>query len=85
VSKNTGQRKNVNQFNVDGTINILEAARNHDIERVVVASSSSVYGKPQYLSYEEDHPTTSVSPYGVSKLTTEQYVCVQHEIIDVSR
>ncbi|WP_122088196.1 GDP-mannose 4,6-dehydratase [Halalkalicoccus subterraneus] len=70
----------LNETNVDGTINVLEAARNSDIERVVVASSSSVYGKPQYLPYDEVHPTTPVSPYGVSKLAAEQYVRVYSEI-----
>jgi len=80
VRKSIEQPKKVNQFNVDGTINILEAARKHDIERVVVASSSSVYGKPQYLPYDEDHPTTPVSPYGVSKLATEQYARVYNEV-----
>ncbi|MEM4781991.1 MAG: GDP-mannose 4,6-dehydratase, partial [Halalkalicoccus sp.] len=73
----------VNEINVDGTINLLEAARNSDTERVVVASSSSVYGKPEYLPYDEDHPTTPVSPYGVSKLATEQYARVYSEVYDL--
>ena len=51
----------------DGTLNVLDAARDRGIERVVVASSSSVYGKPQYPPYDEAHPTTPVSPYGASK------------------
>jgi UDP-glucose 4-epimerase len=59
---------------------LLEAARQHDTDRVVVASPSSVYGKPEYLPYDEDHPTTPVSPYGVSKLATEQYARVYTEI-----
>ncbi len=83
VRKSIEQPKKVNEFNVDGTINILEAARNHDIKRVVVASSSSVYGKPQYLPYDEDHPTTPVSPYGVSKLATEQYARVYNEVYNL--
>lgn len=70
----------VNEININGTINILEAARNSDTERVVVASSSSVYGKPEYLPYDEDHQTTPVSPYGVSKLATEQYARVYSEV-----
>lgn len=70
----------VNEININGTINILEAARNSDTERVVVASSSSVYGKPEYLPYDEDHLTTPVSPYGVSKLATEQYARVYSEV-----
>ncbi len=76
--------KKVNEINVEGTVNLLEAARNSDTERVVVASSSSVYGKPQYLPYDEDHPTTPVSPYGVSKLATEQYARVYNEVYGLS-
>ena len=80
VRKSVEEPKTVNNYNVNGTINILEAAREHDINRVIVASSSSVYGKPQYLPYDEEHPTEPVSPYGVSKLATEQYARVYNEI-----
>jgi UDP-glucose 4-epimerase len=73
----------VNRYNVDGTVTVLEAARKHDVERVVFASSSSVYGKPDYLPYDEDHPTTPVSPYGVSKLAAEQYTRVYSELYDL--
>jgi UDP-glucose 4-epimerase len=62
-----------NSINVEGTLNVLDAARDSEIERVVLASSSSVYGKPEYLPYDEAHPTTPVSPYGVSKLAAEGY------------
>ena len=69
-----------NSINVDGTLNVLDAARESDTERVICASSSSVYGKPSYLPYDEQHPTTPVSPYGVSKLAGEQYGRVYHEV-----
>lgn len=72
--------KRVTTINVDGTVNVLDAARNHDVDRVVLASSSSVYGKPSYLPYDENHPTEPVSPYGVSKLAAEQYARVYDEI-----
>lgn len=72
--------KKPNRVNVTGTMNVLEAARAADVERVVVASSSSVYGKPEYLPYDESHPTTPVSPYGVSKLAAEQYTRVYYEV-----
>ena len=80
VRKSVDEPKTVNNYNVDGSINVLDAARQHDVKRVVIASSSSVYGKPEYLPYDEDHPTTPVSPYGVSKLAAEQYARVYHEI-----
>jgi UDP-glucose 4-epimerase len=69
--------------NVDGTLNVLDAARETGIERVVVASSSSVYGKPRYLPYDEKHPTTPVSPYGASKLAGERYACAYAEVYDL--
>lgn len=71
------------EVNVDGTLNILEAARETDLTRLVAASSSSVYGKPEYLPYDEAHPTTPISPYGVSKLAAEQYVRMYHTAYDL--
>jgi len=68
------------EINVDGTLNVLDAARDTGIERVVLASSSSVYGKPEYLPYDESHPTTPVSPYGASKLAAERYACAYSEV-----
>jgi UDP-glucose 4-epimerase len=67
------------EVNVDGTLNVLDAAREHDLERLVFASSSSVYGKPRYLPYDEEHLTTPVSPYGASKLAAERYTMVYAE------
>jgi len=70
----------VNSINVGGTLNVLESARKHGVDRVVIASSSSVYGKPKYLPYDEEHPRNPVSPYGVSKVTGEEYARVYHEL-----
>jgi len=80
VRASTENPKKPNNINVGGTLNVLEAARHTDIERIVVASSSSVYGKAEYLPYDEEHPTTPVSPYGVSKLAGEQYTRVFAEV-----
>lgn len=76
--------REVTDINVEGTLNVLDAARDSTVERVVFASSSSVYGKPRYLPYDEDHPTIPVSPYGVSKLAAENYVRVYGDLYDIS-
>ncbi|WP_044641299.1 NAD-dependent epimerase/dehydratase family protein [Risungbinella massiliensis] len=62
------------ETNVIGTINLLEAARRGGVRKIVYASSAAVYGEPQYLPINEMHPTEPLSPYGVSKLTAEQYI-----------
>jgi UDP-glucose 4-epimerase len=71
------------EVNVDGTLNVFDAARNTGIKRVVFAWSSSVYGRPEYLPYDEVHPTTPVSPYGASKLAAERYVCAYNKVYDL--
>ena len=70
----------VTKYNINGSQTILEAARKHDVGRVINASSSSVYGKPEYLPYDNDHPTEPVSPYGASKLAVEHYMRVYNEV-----
>ncbi|WP_049898160.1 NAD-dependent epimerase/dehydratase family protein [Halococcus agarilyticus] len=76
--------RRVDDINVEGTLNVLDAARASPVERIVFASSSSVYGKPRDLPYDEDHPTTPISPYGVSKLAAENYVRVYGDLYDLS-
>lgn len=61
-------------INAGGTQNLLEAARKHDVKRFIFASTLAVYGKPEYLPYDENHPTNPSSPYGVSKLCGEHLV-----------
>ncbi len=73
-----------NRVNVLGTMNVLVAARDAGVERVVNASSSSVYGKVAYLPFDEHHPMRPVSPYGVSKLAAEHYCRVFSEVYGIS-
>jgi UDP-glucose 4-epimerase len=61
--------------NVEGTLNVLLAARDEGIRRVVFSSSSSVYGSKRELPMTESLPSDPISPYGVAKLAAERY-CV---------
>ena len=60
-------------INVNGTLNVLQAARENGVERVVVSSSSSVYGDQDTHLMTEDLPANPMSPYGLHKLIGEQY------------
>jgi len=62
-----------NAVNVIGTLNVLLAARDSGVRRVVYASSSSVYGANPALPKREDLPTLPISPYAVAKLAAESY------------
>jgi UDP-glucose 4-epimerase len=61
--------------NVEGTLNVLLAARDAEVRRVVYSSSSSVYGSAGELPRTESMPPDPISPYGVAKLAAERY-CV---------
>ncbi len=61
--------------NVEGTLNVLLAARDEGVRRVVFASSSSVYGNAAELPLRESMAPDPISPYGVAKLAAERY-CV---------
>src|SRR3989338_2944443 len=58
--------------NIKGTLNILQAARDLGIERVVVTSTSEVYGTAQYVPIDEKHPLQGQSPYSASKIGADK-------------
>ncbi len=68
-----------NSVNVDGYLNVLIAANECKIKRVVYASSSSVYGDSKLLPKKEEHFGNPLSPYAVSKYTNELYAGVFHK------
>ncbi len=57
--------------NVTGTVNICQAARDCDVSRVVVTSTSEVYGSARYVPIDEKHPTQPQSPYSASKIAAD--------------
>ena len=62
-----------NRVNVDGTLNVLMAARDAKVKRVVFAGSTAVYGDTPILPTNENTPPAPISPYGASKLAAETY------------
>lgn len=58
--------------NVFGTLNILELARRHDINKVIHTSTSEVYGSAQYVPMDEKHPLDAPHPYGASKIAADR-------------
>lgn len=69
-----------NVVNVDGTLNLLEAAKNEGVKKFVMASSSSVYGDAEELPKHEGMRPSPLSPYAVTKLTNEYYLKVYWEL-----
>jgi nucleoside-diphosphate-sugar epimerase len=63
-----------NRANIDATLNVLVAARDAKVRRVVYAGSSSAYGNTPTLPKQEDMPTKPLSPYALQKLVSEQYM-----------
>src|SRR6201998_2175333 len=75
-----------NRANVDGTVNILVAARDAKVKRVVYAASSSAYGDTPTLPKHEGMVPNPISPYAVAKLASEHYMisfyrCYQLETV----
>jgi len=69
-----------NQVNIDGTMNVLEAARHAGVKKFVMASSSAVYGESEELPKHEGMVPSPLSPYAVTKLTAEYYLKVYCEL-----
>ena len=65
-----------NEVNISGTLNVLDAAREAGVRRVVFASSSSVYGASEGMPKQESMLPQPISPYAVTKLTGEKYCTV---------
>jgi UDP-glucose 4-epimerase len=72
-----------NAANIEGTLNVLLAARDQDVRRVVVASSSSVYGDTPGMPRVETQRSSPLAPYAVSKLASEQYALVANRVYGI--
>ena len=72
------------QINVDGTFNVFEAARQHNVKRVVYASSAAVYGNHPQLPKTESSPIQPQSPYGASKYISDVYASMYAQLYSTS-
>lgn len=66
------------QTNVLGTMNVLEGCRRAEVGRVVITSTSEVYGTPETLPIRETHPLQAQSPYAASKIAADQLALSYH-------
>jgi len=76
VPKSVADPLETNRINIEGTLNVLVAARDAHVRRVVYAASSSAYGETPTLPKTEHMPPEPISPYGVTKYTGELYAQV---------
>ncbi len=80
VPQSVKMPENCNDVNVNGVLNVLNAARRMDVGKIIYASSSSVYGDTPTLPKREDMRRLPISPYGVAKLACEAYMQVYHQV-----
>lgn len=71
-------REKIYSVNVDGTRNVLEAAKKHKVKRVVFISTTAVYGVPKHLPEKEDAPLDPIGFYGESKAKAEK-LCLEYQ------
>ncbi len=69
--------------NILGTVNILENCRKYGVNKIIYASSAAVYGEPDYLPVDEEHPIKAMSSYGVSKHTPEHYLMMYRQLYNL--
>ncbi|TCN26716.1 NAD-dependent epimerase/dehydratase family protein [Mesobacillus foraminis] len=71
------------EVNIRGSINVIEAALKAHTKKIIYASSAAVYGKPEYLPIDTQHPVAPLSPYGISKFSVERYLDVYSSLYDL--
>lgn len=80
VARSVQNPLTANAVNIDGTLNVLEAARQAKVRRLVFACSSAVYGESETLPKVETMIPAPISPYAVNKITGEYYCRIYHRL-----
>ncbi len=70
--------------NIEGTLNILETIKNLNIPKIIFASTIALFDRVHYDPVDEKHPCNPKSPYGVSKLTAENYIRVYNHLYGIN-
>ena len=68
------------RINLEGVLHVLEACRIHGTRHILFSSSAAVYGDNLHISLKETERLVPTSPYGITKMTTEHYLRVYHEL-----
>lgn len=66
------------ETNVTGTYNVLQSSREHELENIIITSTSETYGSAQYVPIDEKHPSVGQSPYSASKISADQISLSYH-------
>lgn len=72
------------EVNISGSINLIHLAKKYEVKKIVFASSAAIYGEPEYLPINEEHPVKPASPYGLSKYTVEKYLELSNYLYDLN-
>lgn len=68
------------RVNIIGLLNLLEVCRKNSIHKIIFSSASSLIGEPKSTHVAEDHPAKPKTAYGITKLTSEHYLRLYHEL-----
>ena len=69
--------------NIEGTYNVLQAAREHKVGNIIITSTSETYGTAQYVPIDENHPAVGQSPYAATKIAADQLAVSFHKSFDL--
>lgn len=71
-------------INIMGTLNILECCKKYGVKKVIYPASAAIFGEPQYLPVDENHPLNMQCGYGVTKHTVEHYLDVYNKLFGIN-
>src|SRR3989304_8852678 len=72
------------RVNIIGLLNLLEVCRKKSVPKVIFTSASSLIGEPLHYQVKEDHPAKPKTAYGITKLTSEHYLRLYHELYNIN-